>query len=73
MNVCALCKPDFEKFCVRVLGHILTTIRNTEINSWQFFFVMTGDGKPTLPRKAYFVNMNCITVVLSHLAVTENL
>jgi hypothetical protein len=51
INARATWKPGFEKFHVRVLGHILTTIRNTEINSWQFFFVMTGDIKPSLPRK----------------------
>ena len=54
INAHALCKPDFEKFCVRVSGHILTTIRNTEINSWQFFFVMTGNVKPSLPQKSLF-------------------
>lgn len=54
INAGALGKPDFEKFHVRVLGHILTTIRNTGINSWQFFFVLTGDGKPSLPRKNLF-------------------
>lgn len=45
------------KNSVRVLGRVLTTIRNTERNSWQFFLVMTGDVKPSFQRQGLFLSM----------------